>query len=273
MSYSIFDETMVAMAWPAIEAAASRGAIVLLPIGIIEEHGPHMGLAIDTLVPHLLSVLTKRELKERRVEALIAPPAYWGVSPDTASFAGTFSVRPETMQSLLQDILLSLKSWKFRRVFVINWHANPHHCRAILEALKKSTQDTGIDARYVLVPSQVHRFRLSGGEDYIIFRKAPPPEPPPGEYVDYHAGALETGMVLTYFPEYIDAALAGKLEPTHLTDDDVKKLGTSDEENRRLIPGGYFGNPAGYDIEFAKRFVEASACDIADTIADYLKNL
>jgi creatinine amidohydrolase len=273
MSYSIFDETMVTMAWPAIEAAASRGTIILLPIGIIEEHGPHMGLPVDIYIAFLFSVLSKRELKERRVEALIAPPAYWGISQGTASFPGTFSVRPETMHALLSDILTSLKNWHFRHVFIINAHGDYRHGRVILDAVKESGQNTGIDARCVLMPSQLSLFGLSGGEDYIIVQKAPPSWPSSGKYVDYHAGSLETGIMLAYFPEYVDAALAKKLKPTRLTGDDLKGLGRSDEENRLLIPGGYFGNPAGYDIEFAKRFVEASARDIADTITDYLKNL
>ncbi len=271
MSYSIFDDTMVAMAWPAIEEAAARGAIVLLPLGIIEEHGPHLGLAVDTLIPHLLCVLAKRELETRRVEVLIAPPCYWGVSTATASFPGTFSMRPETMQAGIVDILASLKSWNFRRVFIINWHADYRHCRVVLEAIQEARRTTGIDARNVILSSDIRRFRLSGGEDYILVQKAPPPEKPPGQYVDYHAGSLETGIMLAYFPEYVDAALAKKLEPTRLTVDDLKGLGRSDAETRKLIPGGYFGDPARYDIESARQFIVASARDIADTIADYLK--
>jgi creatinine amidohydrolase len=272
MTYSIFDDTMVAMAWPAIEKAAGRGAIVLLPLGIIEEHGPHLGLAVDTLAAHLLSVLAKRELEARGVETLVAPPSYWGVSRGTANFAGTFSVRPETMKSIIADVLSSLKSWNFRRIFVINWHADYHHCRAILEALQAACQGREMDARCILLPSDVRRFRLDGDEDYVLVRKAPPAEPPSGEYVDYHAGSLETGIALAYFPEYADAALANKLEPTRLTSEDLKGLGRSDEETRRLIPGGYFGAPSRHDVEFARRFMEASARDIVDTIESYLKS-
>jgi creatinine amidohydrolase len=273
MSYSIFDETMVAMTWPAIEKAALRGAAVFLPIGIIEEHGPHLGLAVDTLAPQLLSVLTKRVLGERDIEALVAPPFYWGISTATASFPGTFSVRPETMRAGIVDILASLKSWNFRRVFVINWHADYHHCRVVLEAIQEARRATGIDARNVILPSDIRRFRLAGGEDYILVQKAPPPEKSPGKYADYHAGSLETGIMLAYFPEYVDAALAKKLEPTRLTVYDLQGLGRGDAETRKLIPQGYFGDPAGFDIEFARRFIEASALDIANTIADYLKSV
>jgi creatinine amidohydrolase len=273
MSYSIFDDTMVSMTWPAIEKAAGRNAITLLPVGIIEEHGPHLGLAVDTFVPHLLSVLAKRRLESRGIEALIAPPCYWGISRGTATFAGTFSVRPETMKSVIYDILLSLKSWNFRRAFVINWHADYHHCRTIFEALQEARRAADIDARSILLPSDLRRFRLSGDEDFVLVRKSPPSERPPGEFADYHAGSLETGVALAFFPEHADAALAKKLEPTRLTNDDLKGLGKSDAETRKLIPGGYFGNPAGYDVDFARRFIEASALDIAATIHGYLKGL
>ncbi len=272
MGYSIFDDTMVEMTWPDIEKAAAQGAVVLLPVGIIEEHGPHMGLGVDTIIAHLLSVLAKHQLDTGGIETLIAPPFYWGVSHATATFAGTFSMKPETMQAAIHDILASLKSWNFKHVFVINWHADYRHCRVILEALKEARRDLAVDARCILLPSDVRRFRLSGGEDYILVQKAPPSEPSPGKYADYHAGSLETGVMLAYFPEYVDAALAKKLEPTRLTDDDLKGLGRSDAETRKLIPGGYFGNPAGFDVEFARRFIEASARDIAGTVADYLKD-
>jgi creatinine amidohydrolase len=269
--YSIFDDTMVTMPWPDIEKAASQGAVVLLPVGIIEEHGPHLGLAVDTYIACLLSVLARRELEAAGTRTLIAPPYYWGISPGTAAFAGTFSVRPETMKAVLYDILLSLKNWNLTRVFVINWHADYRHGRVILEALGEAHRDTGIDTRYLLTPSDVRRFRLSGGEDSILVQKAPPSPGTSGEYIDYHAGSLETGIMLAYFPEYADADLAKRLEPTRLTDADLKGLGKDIAGTRRLIPGGYFGDPSRYDIESARRFVEASARDIADTIAGYLK--
>jgi creatinine amidohydrolase len=47
MSYSIFHETMVGMPWPDVEKSIKNGAIVLLPTGVIEEHGPHMSLGVD----------------------------------------------------------------------------------------------------------------------------------------------------------------------------------------------------------------------------------
>jgi creatinine amidohydrolase len=271
MGYSIFDETMVDMTWQEIERAAGKGAIVLLPTGIIEEHGPHMGLAVDTYAAYLVSVLVKHELESRGVNPLIAPPQYWGVSPSTGVFPGTFSMRPETMKAVVYDILASLKRWGLNRVFIVNWHADVHHCRAILDALKDARRDMDIDAVCVLSSSDIRRLRLTGDENYILIQQAPALTGSPEKYVDLHAGSMETALMAKYFPKHVKTALAKKLPRTELTFDDLKGLGTSDEATRTLIPGGYFGNPAGYDTDAAELFITAYVKGTADCIEGYLK--
>ncbi len=272
MGYSIFNETMVDMAWPEIEEAAGKGAIVLLPVGIIEEHGPHLGLAVDTYIPYLLSVLTKHRLEDRGIPTLIAPPYYWGMSPSTSTFTGTFSVRKETMKAVIHDILISLYGWGLHKAFIINWHADYQHCKAILEALIDARGETGIDARCLLSEADIRRLRLNGEEEYILVQKVPTSEEGQQEYVDLHAGSLETGIMLAYYPEQVNAALAKELKDTRLTYNDLKGLGRSDAETRKLIPQGYFGNPAGFNIEAARKYVEAYSRNLSDSIEKYLKD-
>jgi creatinine amidohydrolase len=270
MGYSIFDETMVDMSWPEIEEAAGKGAIVLLPTGIIEEHGPHMGLAVDMYIAYLISVLTKHELEDRGISTLIAPPYYWGASPSTSTFAGTFSVRKETMKAVIFDILASLQRWGLNRVFIVNWHADYSHCLAILDGVKDARGETGIEASIILTESDVRRLRLTGEEEFVIIQETPPLEGEPKEYVDLHAGSLETGIMLRYFPQQVNAALAQTLRRTELTYNDLKGLGKSDEATRKLIPGGYFGDPAGYDTEKAGRYIETYSQNLANAIKGYL---
>jgi creatinine amidohydrolase len=271
MGYSIFDETMVDMTWPEIEKMAEQGAIVLLPIGIIEEHGPHMGLAVDTYVAYLMCKLAKHELEARGIKTLIAPPYYWGISLGTSTFAGTFTVRKETMKAGIYDILTSLNHWGLNRVFNINWHADYHHCIVILEAFKEARNDTGIGAYCILTDFDVRRLRLTGEEDYVIVQRMPLPQGPPTKYVDLHAGSLETGIMLNYFPAQVDAELVKKLKGTELTYDDLKVLGRSESEVREAIPLGYFGDPASFDLEASRRFVEDNCRDLANLIDDFIK--
>lgn len=272
MGYSIFDDTMVDMTWPEVEAAAARGAAVLLPVGIIEEHGPHLGLGVDTYSAYLVAVMAKKELDGRGTETLIAPPQYWGVSPATGTFGGTFTVRKETMQNLVVDIIANLHRWGFRTVFTVNWHADLLHVRTLLAAVEEARKQTGIDARYVAAEFDIRRLHLTGNEEAVLVQQgAPAMDTGTGPYIDIHAGSMETAVMMRYFPEGIDEEYTRQLKPTELTWEDLKGLGRSDEETRKLIPDGYFGNPAVYDTVVAEAYVEAAAMSYAATIEGYLK--
>lgn len=52
--YSIFEDTMADMAWTEIESSIQKGAIVLLPSGVIEQQGPHLATGTDIYVSHLI---------------------------------------------------------------------------------------------------------------------------------------------------------------------------------------------------------------------------
>ena len=271
MGYSIFDDTMVEMPWPEIEKAAKQGAIVLLPVGIIEEHGPHMGLAVDTYAAYLMSVLARKKLETNGIKTLIAPPQYWGISEGTATFGGTFSIRKETMQALIVDILASLHRWGLSRVYIINWHADYRHCKVILEAVRDSNQNTGTEARYIISPSDIGRFRLTGEEDYTLIAPSPPIMSEPSKYADYHAGSLETGFMAEYYPDDVDLAMSAALPDSQVTNEDLRALNGTDEEIRKVIPRGYFGNPAAYNVEKARQFTEEYALELANTISGFLQ--
>ncbi len=71
--------------------AARQGTLVLFPAGVIEEHGPHLPLAVDVYGSYLQSRMVKSELEKRGIKSLIAPAFYWGINVATGSFGGSFS--------------------------------------------------------------------------------------------------------------------------------------------------------------------------------------
>ena len=91
-----------------------------------------------------------------------------------------------------------------------------------------------------------------------------------GRFVDLHAGSLETGVMAQYFPAQADVEMAKRLPATELTFEDLRGLGKSDAETKRLIPQGYFGDPAGYDTGAARQYIEATARSYAAAIAEYV---
>jgi len=271
MGYSIFDDTMVDMTWPEIENAIQQNYAVLMPVGVIEEHGPHISLAVDIYVSYMISRLIKRNLADHGIQTLIAPPYYWGINALTGCFPGSFSVRLETMQAVLRDTLESLKSWGVKNVFFINWHAEFNHNMAVMEAVKLARSSGGIKAYCVLTEYEARSFKLSGREDGLTLVKTPPPTSPPSQFLDLHAGSLETGLMLNYFPEQVKSDIVRSLEPTRFTIEDLKSIRNGGDEARRLISGGYFGDPARFDLENSKKYLEGRAGDFAAAIESTLK--
>ncbi len=220
-NFSVFEDSMVEMTWQEVQDGADRGAVVLLPIGIVEGHGPHLDLSADFYLSSLNCRFLKQELEEKGIESIIAPPFYWGISQDVKRYAGTFSVRPETMKGLLTDIFTSLKSWGFKRVFVQNAHGDPMHIDMIKSAIAQANETPEFIAYFLweLDIEVAHNITFpTMRED----RFAP----------DYHAGAIETAQMAAFFPEKVRAEVAKSLKPQN-----------------SFHPLAYCGDPASFELE------------------------
>ena len=247
--YSIFHETMADMTWPEVEQAAKAKAIVLLPIAVIEEHGPHMGLGADAYLTYDACKTVRSELEKRGIRAIVAPPFYWGINTSTGSFPGSFTVRKETMKAVLYDIHASLYKWGFTQVISLNLHGDQDHGVAILEAIREIRAGLGMEASGVCSEGALGRFGLTGQEPGVIVHK----EPASAEYRDVHAGAAETGAMLAHFPDQVNVELARTLQP-----------------QQDFAPLGYWGAPAKFDIKAAREYDEARYRMTADAIEGYI---
>jgi creatinine amidohydrolase len=103
--------------WPDVAAYLESDDRVILPVGSTEQHGRHLPLSTDALVPTELA----RRLG-KRTGVLVAPLLPYGMSLHHLGFPGSLSLRPETLAQVLEDLLRSLYRHGFRRVFVLNGH-------------------------------------------------------------------------------------------------------------------------------------------------------
>jgi len=266
-SYSIFHETMVDIPWTEVEKAAKERAIVLLNTAVIEEHGPHMVNGIDSYLGYLWCKMTRRKLESKGIKTLIAPPFYWGINKSNNDFPGTFTVREETLEAVIYDILSSLKSWGFTRIFTINSHGDGYHAKTIIETLEKVCEELNIQACFLFSEERGRRTPFSGEEPYILFFKSPELEKTPPKYLDVHAGWLETGIVARYLPGLVNVELARTLKPTRLSWADAERWVKS---VRQVTPLGYAGDPAAFDTAEAEKYVEELTTHMADAIAKEL---
>ncbi len=276
MAISIFDDTMVNMTWPEVDQAAKDNSIVLLPLAVIEAHGPHLSLGTDTYSAHTICCLVKQKLSYRGVKAVVAPPFYWGVNKATGEFPGSFTSRESTVRACLYDICDSLYNFGFRKVYGINIHGDPLQMRSMIEGCKEAVEGTGIEAKYVIdkwkvgyLNEQLEGMNLTGSEPYCLLIE---PETPVdyGEHTgnELHAGANETAQMLAFHPETVRLDIA-KQQPVVIPEhDDIIKW-IAGEGSRAMTPRCYIGAPAEYDrVDGMARYTNFAELVVAGIMDD-----
>src|SRR5687768_15106948 len=98
--------------WPALP----DGALVLVPVGSTEQHGPHLPLNTDSVIAEAVARLSVEQLAiglpDRSV--LLAPTLAYGASGEHADFPGTVSIGHEALRAVLVEIVRSVSPWAGR---------------------------------------------------------------------------------------------------------------------------------------------------------------
>ena len=122
-----------------IEKAKEQNALILLPVGMLEEHGPHLPISTDNIIAEQISVKLAQRI-EHNIPTLVLPVVWAGYHGDSvAKFPGSIRVKPETLLSYIYDILESIVKNGFEKIMIVNGHGqNPPMieiaCRKIADA-------------------------------------------------------------------------------------------------------------------------------------------
>ena len=106
---------MGALTWP--EAGVRSGAVLLVPIGSTEQHGPHLPLTTDTDI----AVGLAARAAAARSDVLVAPALPYGASGEHAGFPGTLSIGQEALELVVIELVRSATD-TFGRVLLVNGH-------------------------------------------------------------------------------------------------------------------------------------------------------
>lgn len=268
-----FSNTMAHMNWEQIREAGAKDVPVLFPLGVIEEHGPHLPLGSDILWSNYICGEVKRTLHENGKEALIAPPYYYGVNHCTGAFPGSFSLKPETFEQVLFEIFCNLHDFGFTQVYCFNYHGDPVHVGSILNAIKKANSELGMKIRYVMEAMDLEMNGLKGDEDFLyVFAPQYKMEWFEGGdaseqgLLDIHAGAFETGILHYMYPGLVDVDKAKTLDSYSLTYENLDKWMEGKESTLEVVPLGYAGNPKGYEAvsKIAEELIEVQVKAICE---------
>lgn len=184
--------------WKTYEQRVAGGqAVILLPIGAIEQHGPHMSMNPDVLIPEAISLGVAAGLEN----ALVAPPIAYGYKSQVKSgggnfFPGTTCINGKTLIDTVKDVVVALARHGNRRFVLVNGHyENSMFIVEGIDLALEHLRHEGIDARVMVLS-----YWDFVGKDTIetVF-----PDGFTGWDVE-HGGVLETSLMLHLHPELVN---------------------------------------------------------------------
>jgi creatinine amidohydrolase len=156
--------------------AIKRNPLVILPVGALEEHGPHLPLAADIVQPLALA-----KAVARKRGGLVLPPLWYGYCSSTRPYPGTVSLEVDTLRRVARDLVEDLHRNGVRKLLVVSGHAGSGHMAALREGAKEVAARHD-DYRIAVLTDYDFAYELLGQGD-IPAR-------------DGHAGFVETSRVL-----------------------------------------------------------------------------
>jgi creatinine amidohydrolase len=270
MPYSIFDQTIADMTYREVERAAARATPIIIPVGVIEQHGPHLPLGTDAYGAYTVARLIRRRLADAGTEILIAPPFYWGVNVVSSAFAGSIRTRPETARNLLVDLCTSLAEDGLCRQYLVNHHGDQAHLRMIHDAVTEIRAAGHTGVHWLEHASTVARLGADPAEPtWVTPVESDGYTTGSGGLLNIHATGSETVLIARYFSGLVEYDQLERLEPSAGTPADLEEWRKGGEHARRVTPDGYFGDPWLADRR-TWQFYERTADALAGAIADHL---
>ncbi len=183
---------MEEMTWPEVAEAVKANRPVVIAVGSTEQHGPHLPLSTDCVLPQAIAVEAAKKLP-----LVVAPPIRFGamsraLSGGGESFSGTLSVRGTTLIATLHEVTSALARHGFKRICIQNWH---YENAGFLWEAADLTHSKHPDTRILIVENPMPEF--TADELKKIF-----PNGFPGWDVE-HASIMETSMMLVLRPELV----------------------------------------------------------------------
>ncbi len=176
------------LSWIDVAAHLARDPRLLIPVGALEQHGPHLPLGTNVLIARRFAADLSREFGILR-----APTVHYGVNVKTdRAFAGTASLTPKTLHRALNELLAAWESHGVREFIVLTAHRHEPHMDALATLITRRARVR------VLQSWDVDVSDLLTQQDAVL-----------------HAGEAETSVMLYLYPGLVrmDRARDFELSP------------------------------------------------------------
>jgi creatinine amidohydrolase len=225
-------------------------APVILATGAIEQHGPHLPVAVDALMGQVWLARALARLPAG-ASCYVAPPVTIGKSNEHTGFPGTLMISRETLRQHILAVARQVHAWGFRSLAVINTHGG--NVPVIVPTLREIRAALGMRAGLL-------QARQADG---ISAQEAT---------FGIHAGEVETSWILAAAERLTDMSKAECEYPAKLDDPgEVRPVAAPALvawASRDVSLSGIMGDAAAATAEKGERWIERGSADLAEAIME-----
>ena len=236
---------------PALRQLAANGATVIVPVGSMEQHGPHLPVQVDAL----LATEVSRRAAQRIVESqpvVVAPTVWAGLAEHHMALGGTFTLDFDTFRAVLRCLCSCIDRHGFPRIMLVNGHGGNVSALGVIaaELEQQLTAQVG-SATYWHLKEVIETFPAILSHQKNV----------------RHAGEAETSMLLALHPELVDTqamtAIAGGEADIVAADGSYRYRSFAD-----LTQMGVIGYPAAASAAKGEQLLDTAAGALANVVAD-----
>ncbi len=242
------------LSWEEAEARTQAVDLAILPVGAIEQHGPHLPLDVDAFDAFYLAQRVAEACSHPK--PLVLPLVPYGVSYHHSQFKGTVSVSNEAMSAFIYDIGMSLAQNGIKKILIINGHGDNS------PALNYAAQMINRDAQIFVC---VDTGETSDHDIYELIQT----------HNDIHAGEVETSTTLVTRPHLVkmDKVKDMTIQFSNRYLDFTSKYSVPwYAHTDKLSANGVLGDPTKANVEKGKKIWQIMIAHLV-TLAEELKRL
>jgi creatinine amidohydrolase len=234
------DRLLGELTYQDVSSQIGARSVLILPVGSIEQHGPHLPLNTDVVIAEGIA----SRILARWGEALDLwrlPTVSVSLAREHEWAAGTLSLSTKGMTALLRDLGRTIaRALPTRNLFILNGHGGN---RGILEALVRDLR-----ADFGLNVCVFHPAALSDGTKE-------------GGVAEIHGGRNETSLMLAFAPHLVRRERIGKIENSRTVEERILDFSATwpwSSGDARLSADGVIGDPRAATAEFGERLIETA---------------
>lgn len=236
-----------------LNALAARDAVVIVPVGSVEQHGPHLPTQVDALLAGEVARRAARAA-EKSTPVVVAPTVWSGLAEHHMSLGGTLSLDFQTFFAVLKCICRSLVRHGFKRILLLNGHGGN------IAALTVIVNELAVELNAPIATTSY--WNLASKEFGQILER---------QKNVRHACEAETSMMLALVPELVDMSKAAQtIGPTGR---ELAEVVGGDAAHRwrsfkSRTSHGVIGDPRAADAKKGERLLEAAADAVAKLVGN-----